>query len=314
MRIITHNGSFHADELVAIAILRAFTPNWYMADIVRTRDKEIIAEGKKDRDNIIIDVGGEYNLEYKMFDHHQNDPHLTKPNGDLYASAGLVWDGLKNQGIYDQTEEWQVAKRKIDDFVENVDRSDNGVKVAGWSFSMSVHKCNPVDTADFDERFNTLVSILTDILSLVSVGEIDDIAHAFEYHPTVQKWTSEFTGALEDSERRIRKVMQTATDLLVLDRYEPALLEIAHEAPESVKFSVYPNPASEWMIQQIPVAPKSFEGRLKFPEKWWSLRDSELESETGVPGSIFVHKFGFIGANKTSEGAVAMAKLAISLA
>jgi uncharacterized UPF0160 family protein len=39
---------------------------------------------------------------------------------------------------------------------------------------------------------------------------------------------------------------------------------------------------------------------------WGGCRDSELEKESGIAGAKFVHSSGFIGGNKTREGALAM--------
>ena len=43
-------------------------------------------------------------------------------------------------------------------------------------------------------------------------------------------------------------------------------------------------------------------------EEWRGLREDVLSTASGIPGGIFVHANGFIGGNKTFEGALAMAK------
>ena len=50
--------------------------------------------------------------------------------------------------------------------------------------------------------------------------------------------------------------------------------------------------------------------RLSLPEEWRGLRDEELSVKSGIPNCIFVHATGFIGGNKTKEGALQMAKRA----
>lgn len=57
----------------------------------------------------------------------------------------------------------------------------------------------------------------------------------------------------------------------------------------------------------------SFESRLPLPTVWRGLRDDELSSESGIDGGVFVHMSGFIGGNKTFEGALAMAKKALAM-
>jgi uncharacterized UPF0160 family protein len=42
------------------------------------------------------------------------------------------------------------------------------------------------------------------------------------------------------------------------------------------------------------------------------VRDANLEAVTKIPGSKFVHAAGFIGGNDTYEGALQMAKLALT--
>lgn len=52
--------------------------------------------------------------------------------------------------------------------------------------------------------------------------------------------------------------------------------------------------------------------RLSLPESWRGLRDEALSTESGVPGCIFVHANGFIGGNKTYDGALCMAQKTIA--
>jgi uncharacterized UPF0160 family protein len=47
-------------------------------------------------------------------------------------------------------------------------------------------------------------------------------------------------------------------------------------------------------------------------EQWRGVRDEELSELSGVPGCIFVHASGFIGGNRTFEGALQMAIRSLS--
>ena len=47
--------------------------------------------------------------------------------------------------------------------------------------------------------------------------------------------------------------------------------------------------------------------RLALPEEWRALRDQDLSDKSGIKGCIFAHASGFIGGNKTKEGALEMA-------
>jgi len=86
IKVVTHNGNFHTDEIVAIALHKVYANS--NIKILRTRDSKTIKEA-----DIAIDVGGEYNGD-NLLDHHQ----FTK-DSELYglSSAGLVVKTLKHQ-------------------------------------------------------------------------------------------------------------------------------------------------------------------------------------------------------------------------
>ncbi|HTV22787.1 MAG TPA: MYG1 family protein, partial [Polyangiaceae bacterium] len=64
LRVATHSGPFHADEVFACALRRVFLCQ--PVEVVRTRDLAVIAEV-----DLAVDVGGEYEPARGRFDHHQ---------------------------------------------------------------------------------------------------------------------------------------------------------------------------------------------------------------------------------------------------
>lgn len=84
----------------------------------------------------------------------------------------------------------------------------------------------------------------------------------------------------------------------------------------SVVYVLYPEkpaPDAKWRVQAVPVTKDSFESRKPLPETWRGFRDEELDGITGIPGGVFVHAAGFIGGNKTFDGAKDMAIKALDL-
>ena len=73
------------------------------------------------------------------------------------------------------------------------------------------------------------------------------------------------------------------------------------------------NTPPAYRIQAMPVSPDSFENRKALPAQWRGLRDDELSKVSGIEGCIFVHASGFIGGNKTYEGALQMALKALEM-
>ena len=60
----THSGAFHCDEVMASCLLLR-TKEFKKSIIVRTRDQGILEQL-----DVLYDVGGDFDLTKKMFDHH----------------------------------------------------------------------------------------------------------------------------------------------------------------------------------------------------------------------------------------------------
>ncbi|KAG9340616.1 hypothetical protein JZ751_021172 [Albula glossodonta] len=53
---------------------------------------------------------------------------------------------------------------------------------------------------------------------------------------------------------------------------------------------------------------------LSLLEEWRGVRDEALSTLSGIPGCVFVHASGFIGGNRTQEGALEMARRTLQAA
>src|SRR3954471_4858696 len=83
MRVATHDGSFHADDVFAVAALRMVHPG---LEVVRSRDPGVIGDV-----DLRVDVGLRDDPRTGDFDHHQRGGAGERANGIPYASFGLVW-------------------------------------------------------------------------------------------------------------------------------------------------------------------------------------------------------------------------------
>ena len=125
-KLITHDGSFHSDDIFAAATLLIYLEKkGETGEITRTRDAEIIKNG-----DYVFDVGGIYDEKNNRFDHHQTLGAGERENGIAYSSFGLVWRKL---GI-------EVAgSRETADFIEKklvmpIDANDNGIDLFKSNF------------------------------------------------------------------------------------------------------------------------------------------------------------------------------------
>lgn len=89
-------------------------------------------------------------------------------------------------------------------------------------------------------------------------------------------------------------------------------LEKQYDIDPLVKFVLYTDQAGMWRVQAVTIEGKQFENRLSLPKEWRGVRDEDLVNVTKIPGSRFCHAAGFIGGNDTYEGALAMAKEALT--
>jgi uncharacterized UPF0160 family protein len=88
-------------------------------------------------------------------------------------------------------------------------------------------------------------------------------------------------------------------------------LEHQYKIDTCIKFVLYTDQAGMWRVQAVPVEGKAFENRVGLPKEWRGVRDQDLEKIAGIEGCTFCHAAGFIGGNKSYEGALEMAKAAL---
>src|SRR5579875_689834 len=123
MRIATHDGSFHADEVFAIATLQLLEPAAPDAvQVIRTRDRDLIAGA-----DLRVDVGFRDDPASGDFDHHQRSFDRARPNGVRYASFGLVW---REFGPRVCAGDEHVASAVDATLVQAVDAADSGQRLA----------------------------------------------------------------------------------------------------------------------------------------------------------------------------------------
>ncbi|MFZ3287470.1 MAG: MYG1 family protein [Telluria sp.] len=309
MRIVTHGGKFHADDVWAVSVLNILFPD---CEISRTRDPALIEAA-----DFAIDVGGIWDPAHGRFDHHQKNFSATRSSGVPYASAGLVWKeyGARcvsalaaGHGGHQVSEDsaQQIACAIDDDIVQYLDLSDVGAAKnapGGYGLSAVISGFNPnwldeqtLGYGDAAEayrlsQFRRAQAILTDIMS-----------NAVKYR----------VGALLAlAQVRQSEVLEGGTVLFLNNSALPWTAVVRKEMPK-VLFVISHNLAEQrYMLHTVPISSESFEARADLPAAWAGLRDAELAAVTGVPDASFCHNGRFIAAAKSFEGALAMARLAL---
>jgi uncharacterized UPF0160 family protein len=299
--LVTHSGGFHADELLSTVILTRLFPE---AALMRTRDKAWLAPAP---DRIIYDVGGAYDAEAQIFDHHQR-PSPLRADGQPYSSFGLIWAQYGRDylaALQVPEAEIEAIHAKFDArFVLPVDLLDNGAvepAVAGVLSVLTLPSLLGTLKPSFDDPSPTA----------------DDDAFRAAL-PLVQVFVEAQIRSFAASARAQASVMAA-----IAAAGESAVLELPMGMPfrsaldragaDHILFVVTPR-GGDWTLGGIKLSGDSFEQRADLPEAWAGLSDAELEAVTGVKGAKFCHKARFIAVANSREAILQMAELAVQAA
>lgn len=291
IKIGTHNGVFHADDVLAVAALKIVHTD---AEVIRTRD-----EGKLAECDVVLDVGAKYDPEVKRYDHHQKGRAGARENGVLFSSLGLVW---KHHGSEICGGDAEVARIVDETVVQPVDMLDNGQKayegeeavkgVLPYNLSNAISAFNPNwnEKGDFDGAFARAV----EFAQVVLVREIESA-----------KGTVAAKGLA-------RKAVSAAIDprLIILEQFCPWHEVIIPEAPEAL-FVAFPSETGDWRLQSVPPSLGSFDKRKALPAAWAGKRGKDLAEITKVDDAIFCHDGLFICGAKSKEGVLEFARQAL---
>lgn len=114
-----------------------------------------------------------------------------------------------------------------------------------------------------------------------------------------------------------RQEIDSSGEIMVLTRSCPWKLHIFELEEEvkinpTIKYVIYQDERSEkWRVQAVAISADKFESRKPLPSPWRGLTDGELSEVAGIPGCTFVHIGGFIGGNRSYDGALDMAKTSL---
>lgn len=328
----THNGTFHCDEALACALLRML-PQFAQARVVRTRDPAVLADC-----TLVADVGGTYNADTLRFDHHQRGFSETmrtitgQPFNTKLSSAGLVYAHYGREVIAQILANLEGASTVADavvevlyskvyeHFVEEIDAVDNGVSrfdtdqtpkyIVSTSLSARVGRLNPAWNS---KGGPTPDELFQNAMELTGREFRDRVVNFYEsWLPARDIVRGAMLGASSvDASGRIAVLGEGGCP------WKSHLFELeeqlsASDYPRKLFYVLYADQSGNWRVQCVPKDPSSFTNRQSLPESWQGVRDDALSKLSGIDGCIFVHASGFIGGNKTKEGALAMARAGVA--
>ncbi|KAK6250790.1 hypothetical protein SCA6_004795 [Theobroma cacao] len=322
-RVGTHNGSFHCDEALACFMIR-LTNKFSNAQIVRTTDSQVL-----ENLDAVVDVGGVYDPTRDRYDHHQRGFEQVFGHGftTKLSSAGLVY---KHYGaeIIAKVLQLDVQHPNVSrlflavykNFVEAVDAIGNGINqydtdqppryVNSTGLSFRVGRLN-LDWVDPDQSSEKENEAFQHAMTLTGSEFLENI------HFLAKSWLPARSIVMECLSAR--NDIDSSGEIMVLTRPCPWKLHIFELEEElkvetSIKYVIYLDDRSEnWRVQAIAVSPGKFESRKPLPLPWRGLEGNKLSEVAGIPGCVFVHMSGFIAANKSFGGALAMARASLKV-
>jgi len=275
--LVTHSGGFHADELLSSVILTRLFPE---AKIVRSRAPEWITPGS---DRIIYDVGGAYDAEKQIFDHHQRGAPLREDEAP-YSSFGLIW---KHYGR-DYLAAMNIPTAHIDalhasfdkSFVLPIDLMDNGAlspssagPLAGLTLSSLLETLKPnfddKEQGADDRAFHAALAIAR---AFVEAGIGKRAAK-------LRAETLVLEAIAEAGEGRVLELPMGMP-------FRPAIVKAG---ADHLLFVVHPRDGKDWCVTGIRKADDGFELRADLPKSWAGLTNGDLEAASGVKGATFCH-------------------------
>ena len=275
--VVTHDDKFHADELLAAALITDLCPENFV--VIRTRD---LPTNLNDKD-WVVDVGG------GQYDHHEKDRECY-PNGVKKAACGKVAEAL----LREDPKTLEKLQRMLLWAVEAQDNGQNPIEMGiGPSKLSFVNTLLPPWNAP-QFHINNCFTRALDMTRTILYSILD--------HIMADDKAEEVLEALQDAE------------IVVLPKFVPWQAWAVEKWPK-VRFVVFPAASGKgFNAQAVPLTtiPGDFRNRGGFPEAWGGLRDAELAEVSGIPGAIFCHANLFLGVWDTQEHAIEAAKAAIA--
>ena len=291
MHVATHDGSFHADEVFAIAALRLLGEP---VRVTRTRDPAVVAAA-----DLRVDVGFRDDADRGDFDHHQRGFARARDNGVRYASFGLIWRRYGTQACGGDDE---VAAAVDATLVAPVDANDTGQQLTeGLIEGVRPMTLNGV-IGGFNPRWDE---------TLTAEQERARFDAAVDLAQGVLEREIAAAASGRAAARIVAEAIAAATD--------PRLVELPINAPwkqalvptsAEALFVIYPK-RQGFGLEAVPRELGSFANRRDLPEAWAGREGEDLAAVSGVPDALFCHAKRFLVVARTREAIGRLAELAL---
>ena len=318
MKLYTHDGVFHADEVFAsVVLLKIFNQDRIeRVSFISNEVKEMEEKGEA----IVYDIGG------GRYDHHQKGGNGYRvideeenPKG-FYSSFGLIWREFGQEYcqkvlvnsiatlIYDINIE-ELSSIIDSTFVSGIDAIDTGeyktekgsVRILNVSNIISL--CNKDWYEDFD--LDGLTKNLKKKESKIDFHFQDGLWIA---RNILEKVVKNEAAKLAAKDIVIDAINNAKDGIMTLEYFVPWQSPV-QEYGDEILFIVFPSMRGGWNVQAVPPFAGSRDQKIPFPVNWRGVKELP-----GIPDFIFCHPAGCIAGAESKESCIKMAKMAIEQA
>lgn len=316
--ILTHAGAFHADEIVAIALLERFyltaplvvsqglshaqiqdivaertrptPPVRYLADgtedqrqpvwIIRSRDPKLLRQAQSNSKVFVIDVGGQLDEAALNFDHHQASMTRVWDNGTPLSSTGLIWKWLRQHNHLSE-----LSEAVLDDIeqslIEPLDAHDNGVRIS--KYGQVVEGFNRPREEDPNIQLAQFAKALDFCRNVVDNSIYSSIQRVAAIDILTRAWEK------FDAQGKPYVLLEeplpcsNGTELLQKISSEKALM------------LGIPGAGNRYSLVSLPIGEDRFASICPVPESWRGRMDFTVDLGSAHPTRVvFAHKTGFM--------------------
>lgn len=221
-KIIVHSGTFHADDVMCVAIMKSLYPGIQI--------ERVSGSPKSVEDDVIIaDIG------QGRYDHHQKDAMLRE-DGKKYAACGLIYRDFGRQLFL--TEEWYKDFRRK--YIIPIEDSDNGGQGNPLSeMIMTYNPCWDDDMSLADKRFLEAVGVFLQLVKREQKMEQAEL----RANPLIDSY-------IKNSVNR---------EIVIMEKFVPWQENVCKT---DAQFVIYPNFRGGYVLRSVPVVENSGELRV----------------------------------------------------
>ena len=293
--LVTHDGTFHADDLFATAALSIL--NKGNIKIIRSRDPKVLEKG-----DYVYDVSGLYNPTTNHFDHHQKEGAGKRDNGIPYASFGLVWKtyGEKICGSK------EVAEIIDINLAQSIDAIDNGVDIVKPIFGGVM----PYSVINLFYNYLPTWKESNKNIDQIFKEQVREVEKLLLREIEVMKSFIEGKNIILENYKNTEDKR-----IIIVDINFPRYLyqDTLSALPEPLYIVMPSGHSSMWKVEAVSKSPSTIESRKLFPEAWRGFleNDPKLKEIIGISDVTFCHRSGFLAITLSKESAIKLAEKAL---